>query len=218
MIGEFFVLRRQIEKEIANAFNNENDRILDIGSGSNPNYQGIMKGNIINFDMKKTGKNHVVGNADFLPFKKKSFDKIIVVNSLYYFKNPFKVIESINNILKPNGRLVIVNPFFYPIHDIPDDKYRFTEYGLKTMLQDYFKIEKIKEIGGFFSIPAVMLHSLIKGLPLLVPKSIKWLVQLMAYIVFYIPYIIAQLINILDIFDRTKRWPTYYVVVAKKIN
>jgi len=217
MIGEFFILRRQIEKEIASAFSNENGRILDIGSGSNPNYQEIMKGTIINFDIKKTGKSHLVGDAGFLPFKKNSFDKIIIVNSLYYFKNPFKVIERIGILLKKNGKLVIVNPFFYPIHDIPDDKYRFTEYGLKTILQDYFKIEKIREIGGFFNIPAVMLHSLIKGLPLLAPKSVKWLIQLMAYIVFYIPYILAQLISVLDVFDRTKRWPTYYVVVAKKI-
>lgn len=217
MIGEFFILRKQIEKEIARAFDNEDDKVLDIGSGQNPIYQKLMKGTIINLDMKKTGKNHVIGDADFLPFRKNSFDKIIIVNSLYYFKNPFKVLESISRLLKKDGRIVMVNPFLYPIHDVPDDKYRFTEYGLKTMLQDYFKIEKIKDIGGFFSIPSVILHSLIKGLPLLAPKFLKKFVQLLAYIIFYIFYILAQLLSIFDFLDRTKRWPIYYVIVAKKI-
>ncbi len=217
MIGEFFILRRQIEKEIDRVFNNESDKILDIGSGSNPNYQRLMKGKITNFDIERTSKSHLIGDADFLPFKKDSFDNVIMVNSLYYFKNPFKVIEITSSLLKKNGELVIVNPFFYPIHDIPDDKYRFTEYGLKTMLQDYFKIEKIKEVGGFFSIPSIILHSLIKGLPLLVPKFLKRIVQLLAYLILYIPYILLQLLSILDFLDRTKRWPIYYVIVAKKM-
>ncbi|MBI2653353.1 class I SAM-dependent methyltransferase [Candidatus Woesearchaeota archaeon] len=216
IFGEFFILRMQINNYIKGVFTDNGDKILDIGSGKNPDYHRFMKGKITCFDIVKYSKTHVVGDADSLPFKKNSFDKVVIVNALYYFKNPSKVIESVSNILKKNGKLVVITPFFYPIHDAPIDKYRFTEYGLKTMLQDYFKIEKIEPVGGIFTMPSVMFHSLIKGLPLVVPKYLKRIVAILSYIIFYIPYLLAQLMSVLDILDRTKRFPTYYTAIATK--
>lgn len=214
----FFIIKRRIADYIRKIFTNSNDKILDIGSGKNPFYHSFMKGKIVCFDIKKFDKTHVIGDANLLPFKQNSFDKVIMVNSLYYFKNPFKVIERLSKILKKNGKLVIVNPFFYPIHDVPTDKYRFTEFGLKTMLEEHFKVEKIDALGGFFTLPAVILHSLIKGLPLIVPKYLKKLVQILSYLVFYIPYLLAQLISLLDVLDRSKRFPTYYIAIATRKN
>jgi SAM-dependent methyltransferase len=216
MKGEFFIIKQCIVKYIENIFTNSNDKILDIGSGQYPYYHKFMKGKIIAFDMENFSRTDAVGDANFLPFRKNSFDKVIMVNSIYYFRNPFKVIEDVSKILKKNGKLVIIAPFFYPIHDVPIDQYRFTEFGLKTILEDHLKVEKITPLGGFFNIPAVMLHSLIKGLPLLAPKALKNLTKILAYIAFYIPYILAQVISLLDFIDRTGRFPTYYIAVASK--
>ena len=69
-----------------------------------------------------------------LPFKSSEFEGIVCVNSLYYCKNPFKSLREFSRILKKNGKLAMITPFIYPIHDIPDDKYRFTEYGIKELL------------------------------------------------------------------------------------
>ena len=215
MIGEFFLISWKINNRIAEVFNNSKDKILDLGCGSNPSYHKSMKGKIICLDIIKTNKTHIISDADKLPFKPNSFDKIISVNSFYYFKNPFNVVKSINKILKKGGKLVLVLPFYYPIHDAPDDKYRFTEYGLRTLLENDFRIERIETIGGIFNMPAVILHSLIKGIPLLFSKEIIKFIQILTYILWPI-YIIAQLFSILDIFDRTKRFPTYYFVVAEK--
>ena len=215
MIGEFFLMSLKLNKKISGVFTNKNDKILDLGCGSNPNYHNSMKGKIICLDITKTSKTHVVSDADKLPFKPNSFDKIISVNSFYYFRNPFNVSKSIHKILKKNGKFVLIAPFFYPIHDVPDDKYRFTEYGLRTILEDDFRIEKIETIGGVFNHPAVILHSLIKGIPLLFPKEIRKFIQVLTYIL-WPSYIMAQLFSILDVLDRTKRFPTYYFVVAGK--
>ena len=216
MIGEFFIIKKRIEKHLKDIFTNSDEKILDLGCGKNPYYHKIIKGKIICFDIEKSHKTHVVGDADFLPFKKNSFDRIIAVNSLYYFKNPFKVMENLAGILKANGRLIVIVPFFYPIHDKPADKYRFTEFGLRALLEDNFKVEKIEPIGGLFTLPAVIFHSLIKGLPLLAPKCLKRAVQAFAYLIFYVPYLLAQLASVLDALDKTGRFPTYYIAVAKK--
>lgn len=216
MKGEFFIIKRRIERYIGINFNNSNDNILDIGAGYSPYYHRFIKGRIVAFDIQNFDKTDVIGDADFLPFKKNSFDKVIMVNSLYYFKNPLKVIKSASNMIKSKGKLVIVTPFLYPIHDKPRDKYRFTEFGLKELLKEDFKIEEIEPIGGFFNLPAVILHSIIKGLPLLAPTPLKNLSRILAYVVFYIPYILAQFVSILDVFDSTRRFPTYYIAIATK--
>lgn len=215
MIGEFFIISKRINKKIAEVFVNSKDIVLDLGCGNKPSYHEHIKGKIICFDKFKNQITHVVGDADELPFKADSFDKIISVNSFYYFKNPFNVIKDLHKILKKNCKLVLVLPFFYPIHDIPVDKYRFTEYGLRALLEEYFKIEKIKPIGGIFNAPAIILHSLVKGIPLLFPKALRSFIQIIMYAL-YPFYILAQLISILDVFDKTERFPTYYFLVASK--
>jgi len=215
MIGDFFIIKNKIKNLINYEFNGKNDKVLDLGCGSNPHYHKGFKGKIICLDINKTSKTHIVSDADKLPFKPSSFDKVISVNSFYYFNNPFNVVKSINKILKKGGKLVLVLPFYYPIHDAPDDKYRFTEYGLRAVLEEDFKIERIETIGGIFNHPAVILHSLIKGIPLLFSKNIRKFVQILTYILWPV-YILAQMFSILDIFDITKRFPTYYFVVAEK--
>ena len=214
--GEVFFIRKQIKQCMKEIFTNKKDKVLDMGCGDNPFYKDVIKGKVYGFDIKPSTFTSFVGTADNLPFKEKSFDKIILANSLYYFDNPFKVIERIHQILKSKGTLFISIPFFYPIHDTPDDKYRFTEFGLKTILSNHFQIKEIKSIGGFFTIPSVILHSLIKGLPSIMPTYLKKLTKVFVYITLYIPYLLTQVLGLIDVIDKTKRWTTYYVVIATK--
>lgn len=216
MIGEFYIISRQINNYISKIFNNENDLILDLGCGNKPSYHHYMKGKILCFDKIKTKMTHVIGDANLLPFKLNKFDKAISINSFYYFRNPFDVINNIHKILKKEGKLVLVMPFIYPIHDVPHDNYRFTEFGIKEILNGKFELEEIKSIGGIFNLPAVLFHSLIKGLPLTVPAFLQKSTKILTMLIFYIPYIAMQLLSIIDFLDKTRRWPTYYFVLATK--
>ena len=53
MIGEFFIIKNKVEKYIADNFSSENDKILDIGCGEDPNYHEFMKGSVICLDISK---------------------------------------------------------------------------------------------------------------------------------------------------------------------
>ena len=215
MILEFFVIKREIGRYIKYIFKNSSDVILDIGCGKNPYYHKFIKGKVICFDMYTAKKINVIGDADFLPFKSNFFDKVVCVNSFYYFKNPFNVICDISRILKKNGKFILILPFFYPIHDAPIDKYRFTEHGLRNMLDKFFEIERLYLIGGIFTLPSVVLHSMIKGFPLLFPRMVQKPAQIAAYVLFPL-YLLSQFLSIMDFFDKTRRMPTYYFVVASK--
>lgn len=222
MTLEFVIIRKKLLKCFESADKKytgkikDTDRILDLGCGQKPYYHSKLKGKIVCFDKLPTKKAHIIGDADYLPFKSNSFDKAISVNSLYYFKNPFNVVQDIAKILKKNGQLILVVPFIYPIHDAPYDKYRFTEYGLRELLKRDFQILEIKAIGGIFNLPAVFFHSLIKGIPLMSPKRVRPIIKLFSIIFFYPFYLLAQLLSLLDILDKSKRWVTYYFAVAVK--
>ena len=215
MLGEFFLIRGKILRLLEGLFKNS-DIILDIGCGEKPYYHKSIKANIVCTDIRQTKKTQVICDAMSLPLKKSKFDGVICVSSLYYYKNPFQAIKQISNVLKKNGKLALVTPFIYPIHDAPYDKYRFTKYGLREILKNEFDVKKIKAIGGIFNLATVFFHSLIKGVPLIAPKSIRKTVSFLTIIVFYPFYIAAQLISLLDFLDRSERWPTYYFTIAIK--
>ncbi|MCH8003550.1 MAG: class I SAM-dependent methyltransferase [Nanoarchaeota archaeon] len=215
MLGEFFLIRGKILRLLEGLFKNS-DIILDIGCGEKPYYHKSIKANIVCTDIRQTKKTQVICDAMSLPLKKSKFDGVICVSSLYYYKNPFQAIKQISNVLKKNGKLALVTPFIYPIHDAPYDKYRFTKYGLREILKNEFDVKKIKAIGGIFNLATVFFHSLIKGVPLIAPKSIRKTVSFLTIIVFYPFYIVAQLISLLDFLDRSDRWPTYYFTIATK--
>ena len=214
MLGEFFIIKNRILDLLKPIFRSS-DLVLDAGCGEKPYYHSSIKSKIVCVDLKHTKKSHLIGNITAIPLKKSKFDGIISVNSLYY-SDPNKSINEFSHILKKNGKLVIIVPFIYPIHDAPYDKYRLTEYVLKDMLQHNFNIRYIKTVGGIFNLPAVLLHSLMKGIPLLAPKTLRSLTRFLSMMIFYPFYIIAQLFSILDILDKSRRWPTYYFVLATK--
>ena len=215
MTLQFFIIKNKIKKLFDNIFS-KNDLVLDIGCGSKPYYHKNIKAKIICADIKKTKKTQVVCDSMAIPLKKSKFDGIVCVNSLYYYDDPFAAINEFFHVLKKNGKLVIVTPFMYPIHDIPNDKFRFTEYGIRKLLKDNFDVKEIKTVGGIFNIPAVFFHSLIKGLPLMAQKNTRKVVSFFTIIVFYPFYLLAQLFSLLDFLDKSRRWPTYYFTIATR--
>ncbi len=215
MIGDFFIIKFRILKLVKLNFANKNEIVLDLGCGDKPYYHKNVNGRLFCFDIRKTKTSNVVGDANSLPFKNNTFDSVISINSFYYFEDPFESSKEVSRVLKKNGRFFLIMPFIYPVHDVPNDKYRFTEFGIKELLKDNFSIKNIKTIGGIFNLKAVFFHSVIKGLPIIFPKPLK-LLSIQLIIVFYPFYIFAQFLSLLDVLDSTGRWPTYYFVLAVK--
>lgn len=106
----------------------ESDRILDIGCGGGMTLKRMSKkittGHLTGVDYSeisveeslkmnvtdvKSGKMDIVsGSVESLPFDDNSFDKIITVESFYFWPNPKENLKEVLRVLKPNGRFLLV--------------------------------------------------------------------------------------------------------------
>lgn len=55
---------------------------------------------------EKRGIQMVLGVAESLPFKRKSFDLVLIVAALSFFKDPVKALCEAATVLKPGGQIV----------------------------------------------------------------------------------------------------------------
>ncbi|AKB77894.1 Methyltransferase domain protein [Methanosarcina horonobensis HB-1 = JCM 15518] len=56
---------------------------------------------------EKRGVQMVLGVAEFLPFKRQSFDLVLIVAALSLFKDPVQALYEASGTLKPGGQIVI---------------------------------------------------------------------------------------------------------------
>jgi SAM-dependent methyltransferase len=137
------------EMRLAKKFVQEKGRLLDIGCGSKP-YQSLFNNShYLGVDLKPSVYTDIIAAASSLPFKKKAFDTVLLLEVLEHVPNPHQVLVEIHHVLKDEGCLIISIPFTARIHGEPNDFIRLTEYGLKNLLSNKFRIVCLKERGGF---------------------------------------------------------------------
>lgn len=134
--------------------------LLDIGCGQK---QEVFKNKVkkyVGLDNSSTLKVNktnevteadVFGDATALPFKDKTFDCVTALSLIEHVPEPQKVIDEAYRVLKKGGIFAVTCPFMNRIHTAPYDYFRFTEYGLRYMLEKSgFKIIKIEDGGGMW--------------------------------------------------------------------
>lgn len=76
----------------------------------------------------------VFGDASCLPFVGDAFDTVLLLDVLEHLAEPEMALNEARRVLSEGGQLLLSVPFAYPLHDVPHDYQRFTEYGLRRRL------------------------------------------------------------------------------------
>lgn len=146
-----------IHREIATHLHG---KLLDVGCGQKQEVFKPYVKQYIGLDNPKTlSVNHttdnceadVFGDAMKLPFKKNTFDCVTALSLYEHLPDPQKAAHEAYRVLKKGGTFALLVPFMYRLHTAPYDYFRFTEYGLRHILETAgFKVVKIEGNGGMW--------------------------------------------------------------------
>lgn len=90
-----------------------------------------------------------------------TFYTILLSDVLEHIAEPKQLLQELNRLLKPNGKIIIMVPFMYRLHEEPHDYYRYSEHGLRHLLStSNFAIAEIESYGGIVD---VLFDTLNKG-------------------------------------------------------
>lgn len=172
------------------------ESILDAGAG-----ECVYKGYFNHAEYKSS--DYCVGDEEWdykhidyvcrlheIPVEDNTFDNILCTQTLEHVPNPKEVIGELYRVLKPGGKLFLTAPLFHQEHQTPYDFYRYTQYGLRYLLEENgFEVKSIEHGGGFLLVagnyfkhmPALIFsHKLLFfiRIPLLVVTNIIYLLSI----------------------------------------
>jgi SAM-dependent methyltransferase len=111
--------------------------ILDCGAGQKPTYHP----NVVNYEIVDYESTDVLGVAESLPFKDRSFDAVISIAVLEHVRDPFTCAAEIARVLKPGGKLLCCVPLLEPLHGYPHHYYNMTGQGLRALFERHLQVD-----------------------------------------------------------------------------
>ncbi|OON95055.1 MAG: hypothetical protein ATN32_07355 [Candidatus Epulonipiscium fishelsonii] len=118
---------------------------LDFGCGTQP-YKKLFKcKKYIAIDYpqtrSKSDKNIIWYDGKHIPLKNNCIDCILTTEVMEHIPNLDEILKECNRVLKNEGHIIITIPFLFPEHENPYDFRRFTNEGIKMLLEKHgFKI------------------------------------------------------------------------------
>ena len=125
-------------------------------------------------------------------------------------REPARVVAEIARTLAPGGRLLLVAPQDWEVHQSPNDYFRYTRHGVKHLLESAgLATGEIRPVGGYFRLLA---RRLLNGLQFF-SGGLRWLAFLPAAALLVPP---ALILPCLDFLDRDRNFTLGYICTASK--
>ncbi len=78
-----------------------------------------------------------------------SADNVLCLEMIEHTIDPGKAVRQITRLLQNGGRLVLTTRGIgYPLHDEPEDYYRFTEYAMRHFFEGFLDVEIVVAENG----------------------------------------------------------------------
>lgn len=201
-------------KDIVKVINGKQfGKLLDAGAGG-LNGKVLFNGHVSSYTsldvVNRTGEVDIVGDIqNMTDVENNAFDTVYSSQVLEHIPHPAKVLSEFQRVLKINGTCIISVPHISHYHEVPNDYFRFTEFGISNMLRDAgFVIQRIERQSGIVSLLTHPLSILI--------ISIFWRIPILKWLGFYFNKLVVVLPSYyLDkILPLTKLYPLNILVLA----
>jgi SAM-dependent methyltransferase len=92
-----------------------------------------------------------VSDLTRVPVRTAEMDAVVCINVLEHVAEPGQALAEFHRVLRPGGRLYLVAPQSWRLHQAPQDFLRFTRYGLVHLLEAAgFAETDVRPLGGVF--------------------------------------------------------------------
>jgi SAM-dependent methyltransferase len=128
-------------------------RLLDLGCGYKP-YRELFRQRVahhIGVDLSTEGSApDVLASGFALPFIDACFETVLATQVLEHVPEPELLLREVARVLRPGGVLILTAPLTWPLHEEPFDYFRYTEYGLRYLLEKCgYRVEHLQQrLGG----------------------------------------------------------------------
>jgi|SRR5579872_1367761 len=191
-------------------------RLLDVGCGERPFKVFAQPGvTWVGMDLPSNVAADVHGNATDIPVGDGTFQSLLCTQVLEHVTDPGRAIAEFARVIEPGGILILSVPLHWELHEEPNDFYRYTEYGLKTLLSNRgFVILKILRQGSSAEVAGQVINLAVLHLGENLPfgKSFLFRAVKAPFYLFVnvLSYAAGRLI-------RSRRDTLNYVVVARRL-
>lgn len=192
-------------------------KTLEIGSYGQPSNASFFI-NRIGLDIRSGKGVDVIGSVYELPFPDNSFDFVLCMGILEHLEYPHAAIPEMHRVLKPGGRIIVSVPFLFPIHDAPNDFWRFTKYGLKVLFKDW-EIEELTAETNFNETFATLFQRVGYQTKFYLNTIVKSIIFILANIIAKLPNMTRVVYGGIDKkVEEPEAFTSAFFLVARKVS
>ena len=93
----------------------------------------------------------IVASVLDIPIEDGELDGIMCTEVIEHVEDPQSAVRELARVSKLGGLLYLTAPMSWALHYQPHDYFRYTKYGLSSMLErDGFRVLEMRQIGGVF--------------------------------------------------------------------
>jgi SAM-dependent methyltransferase len=128
--------------------------VLEVGSRiHDPNAwwlvnRDLAKGKWTGIDMQPGLGVDIEADIENLRYLDGGYSGILCSEVMEHVKRPWIAVKELHDMLVPGGWIIITVPFGFHRHAYPNDYYRYTDQGLKVLLDDAGFVDYSFEYGG----------------------------------------------------------------------